>query len=312
MHAGIAQAEAHAGQYRGPPGWLRPSTTMDRHGDVPTPPGFPTSIPDGPRRVRGARRGRDGDDRPDPVPHRTRDRPDARRRPLGPPHARAGRACRRRAAPRPDRGPPAARGPRLARRRARPAPADVRAPAVARARLLRPPADRPAHVARDGRPPVGALLPGLRPDLHAPVGAHDRARRGRDVRDAAPPRGDLLAARAVRRVRRRPLRPPLAARAARAPAAHRRADRGRRGERRRRARREGVRARGSPARALPRRRRPGLRPGDGDDAACRPSTTRSSASSPRSASRRSCSSAGARSSAATSPSASSAPSTRTC
>ena len=61
-----------------------------------------------------------------------------------------------------------------------------------------------------------------------------------------------LAPGAVRRVHRRALRPPLAAGAAGGPAADRRADRRRRGERRRRARRQGLRARGPPARALPR------------------------------------------------------------
>ena len=42
------------------------------------------------------------------------------------------------------------------------------APAVARARLLRLAADRPADVARDGRPAVDPLLPRLRADLHHP------------------------------------------------------------------------------------------------------------------------------------------------
>ena len=53
------------------------------------------------------------------------------------------------------------------------------APAGARARLLRPPADRPAHVARHRRPAGRALLPRLRPGLHPAVGADDRARRRR-------------------------------------------------------------------------------------------------------------------------------------
>ena len=60
---------------------------------------------------------------------------------------------------------------------------------VARARLLRPPADRPADVARDGRPAGRALLPRLRARLHRAVGADDRARRGRDVRHRPGARG---------------------------------------------------------------------------------------------------------------------------
>ena len=132
--------------------------------------------------------------------------------------------------------------------------AHVPAPADARARLLRPPADRPAHVARDRRPAVRALLPRLRPGLHAPVGADDRPRRGGDVRRATRgwPRISLVA-RAVRGRHRRALRAPLAPGAAGGPAADRRADRRRRGEHLRRARRQGLRARGPPARALPRR-----------------------------------------------------------
>ena len=61
--------------------------------------------------------------------------------------------------------------------------------------LLRPPADRPAHVARDGRPAGGALLPRLRPRLHHAVGADDPARRRGDVRRAARARGDLARSR---------------------------------------------------------------------------------------------------------------------
>ena len=129
------------------------------------------------------------------------------------------------------------------------------APAGARARVLRPPADRPAHVARDGRPAVRALLPRLRAVfmmqsaltilLAAVAMFVDRPAAG----------GDLAAAGAVRRARRRALRAPRAAGAAGGPAADRRADRRGRGEHLRRARRQGVRARGPPARALQRARR---------------------------------------------------------
>ena len=81
--------------------------------------------------------------------------------------------------------------------------------------------------------------------------ADDRLRRDRDARHRPGARADLAVARAVRDLDRAALRPPLAAGAAGGPAADRRADRRRRGERRRRARRQGVRPRGSAARALP-------------------------------------------------------------
>ena len=81
--------------------------------------------------------------------------------------------------------PPAGRRPGVARRRVRPAQRPLRPAAAARARLLRPPADRAADVARDRRPAVGALLPRLRARLHRPVGADDRARGGGDVRAPA-------------------------------------------------------------------------------------------------------------------------------
>ena len=129
--------------------------------------------------------------------------------------------------------------------------------------LLRPPADRPAHVARDRRPAGGALLPGLRAGLHPAVGAHHPARRGGDVRRAARAGGGLAHPGADRGLRLRALRPARAPGAAGAPAAHRRADRRRRGEHRRRARGQGLRARGPPARALPRARRARVGPGHG-------------------------------------------------
>src|SRR3954451_9792989 len=239
---------------------------MNRNGDLRPPARLPAPVPPRRPRVGAARRRRDGDDRGDPVADRPRDRPNPRRRPSGPAHARVRRARRRRAAHRADGVPAAARGARLARHRGQPARAHVRPPAVARARLLRPPADGPAHVARDGRPAVGALLPRLRARLHPAVGADDPARRRGDDRHPAGAGRDLAGARAARRVRRRPLRPARAPRAAGSPAAHRRAHGRRRGERRRRARRQGVRARGPPARGLPPSRRAGVRPGDGVDA----------------------------------------------
>ena len=143
------------------------------------------------------------------------------------------------------------RRPRLAGRRVRPAQHALRAVSAPRARLLRPPADRAADVAGHRRPPVGALLPRLRPDLHRPVDPHDRARRGGDVRPPARSGRAGAGARAVRRADREPLRQALAARAPGGSAADRRADRRRRGERLGRAGDQGVRAGGAPARAVP-------------------------------------------------------------
>ena len=90
---------------------------------------------------------------------------------------------------------------------------------------------------------------------------------GGDVRRAARAGRGVAHPRADRGLRRRALRPALAPGAAGAPAAHRRADRRRRGEHRRRARGQGLRARGPPARALPRARRARVGPGDGLHAA---------------------------------------------
>ena len=126
--------------------------------------------------------------------------------------------------------------------------------------LLRPPADRPADVARDRRPAVRALLPRLRADLHPPEPAHDPARGGGDVRAAAVARRDHARARAARDPRGRALRPPLAPGAAGGAAADRGADRGGRGEHLRHPRREGVRARGGAPGALHAQGRPRVRP----------------------------------------------------
>ncbi len=153
----------------------------------------------------------------------------------------------------------------LARRRIRPAQAALRPPAAARARLLRPPADRPADVPCDRRPAGRALLPRLRARVHPPVDPDDRARGDRDDRHRTAPRPDLARARAVRRADLLPLRPPRAPGDPADPAAHRRADRRRRGEHLRGARRQGVRPRAAPAAALPGQRRARVRPGDGGD-----------------------------------------------
>ena len=178
-------------------------------------------------------------------------------------------AGRRPPAARVQRRAPARGGPRLARRRVRPAQPHVRAPSVARARVLRLAADRPADVALDRRPPGRALLPRLRPRVHPPVGAHDPDRRRRDARGEPEPGRRRARARAVRGRDRRALRPPQPAREPGGPAADRRADRRGRGERVRRARRQGVRAGGAPARPLPARGAAGVRPVDGLDAAAR-------------------------------------------
>src|SRR3954468_13742632 len=220
-------------------------------------------LPQGRRRVGAARGGRDGHDGRHPVAHRPRHRPHPRGRQGGPDDARDRDPRRRRVAPGAHGGPALDRGTGVAGRRARPAQPHVRPPAGARARLLRSPADRPAHVARDRRPPGRALLPGLWPRLHPAVGAHHPARRHGHVRRAARAGGRLAHPGADRCLRLRALRPALAARAAGAPAAHRRAHCRRGGEHRRRARGQGLRARGPPARPLPRARGARVGPGHG-------------------------------------------------
>ena len=129
--------------------------------------------------------------------------------------------------------------------------AALRPPAGARARLLRPPADRPADVARDRRPAVGPLLPRLRACVHRPgaltivlaaVAMFALDPELAAMRWSPVPFVVIVAFRYGQ---------PLAAGDAGGPAADRRADRRRGGERLRRARGEGVRARAAPARALP-------------------------------------------------------------
>ena len=122
----------------------------------------------------------------------------------------------------------------------------VRAPAAALVRLLRPPPDRPADVARDRRPAVGALLPRLRPDLLLPARPHDRLGDGRALRRRVAARADRARDHAGDRRRRLPLQPRLAPGAARGAAEARRRRDGRRGVDRRRPRRQGVRAGGAP------------------------------------------------------------------
>ena len=148
-------------------------------------PRLPAPIQGSRRLVVRARLRRDGRHRVDPVPHGTRDRLD----PLRPP-PRADRLGDRDRRRRPgtagaERREAPGRRSGVAGRRGRPARRAVLGAPVARARVLRPPADRAADVARHRRPAVGPLLPRLRPDLHRPVDRHDRARRGRDVRAPA-------------------------------------------------------------------------------------------------------------------------------
>ena len=138
--------------------------------------------------------------------------------------------------------PPPHLRPAGARRRVRPAQRAVRAPPAALVRLLRPPPDRPADVARDGRPAGGPLLPRLRADLLLPARPHRRRRDRRDVLPRLAARADRARDHAGARRARVPLQPRLAPGAARRAAeAGRRRDR-RRGEHRRRPRRQVVRA----------------------------------------------------------------------
>ena len=148
------------------------------------------------------------------------------------------------------RRPAADRGQGLARGRVRPAPGLLRAPAEARARLLRQPADRPADVAGDRRPAVDPVLPRLRADLGQPERADDPVRGRRDVRARPGARAARAGARAVPGRDRDPLQPAQPPRRAGGAAADRRADRERRGEHLRDPDREGVRARAPHARPV--------------------------------------------------------------
>ena len=84
------------------------------------------------------------------------------------------------------------------------------------------PPDRAADVARDRRPPVGPLLPRLRPHLLLPARAHDRLGDGRAVLRRVAARADRARDHAADRRRRVPLQPRLASGAPRRPAEARR------------------------------------------------------------------------------------------
>ena len=120
-----------------------------------------------------------------PLARRPDDQRDRRRRRVGAAAAGAGDRRRRAAAARADRLAPDRRRQGLARGRVRPPRAHLHPPAVARARLLRLPADRPADVAGDGRPAVDPVLPRLRADLHLPERPDPGPRRGDHVRPPA-------------------------------------------------------------------------------------------------------------------------------
>ena len=143
------------------------------------------------------------------------------------------------------------------------------APALARARVLRRPADRPADVALDRGPAGGALLPRLWPHLHPAVGPHDPDRGRRDARGRSPARRRRARSDAVRDLGGLPLRAPQPAGHAGGAAADSGADGGRRGERVGRPRGQGVRAGGAPAAALQAVRRARVRPIDDLHAAAR-------------------------------------------
>src|ERR1700733_15211795 len=109
-----------------------------------------------------ARRWRDGRDRPYPLPRRARNRRDRQGPPPRPDDLGDRDRRRRTGAARLERGAAPGRRPGVAGRRGRPARRALRRASVARARVLRPPADRPADVARHRGPAGGPLLPRLR------------------------------------------------------------------------------------------------------------------------------------------------------
>ena len=167
---------------------------------------LPAPVSAGGRLVVRARCRRDGHDRPDPAADGRGDQLDPGARQAQADHVGDRDRGRRPSAARAEQRPPAGGRAGVAGRRARPAQHALRAAPASRARLLRPPADRAADVARHRRPAVGALLPRLRADLHRAVGADDRARRGGHVRASARAGRAGAGAGAVRRADRQPLR----------------------------------------------------------------------------------------------------------
>src|SRR5579884_1369820 len=236
-----------------------------KHDDVPPPARLSAPVPAGRRVVVPARRRGDGRDRAHPLPHRPGDRRHSPPRSLGAFVVGGGGRRGGRAAPRAQRVPAPGGRAGLAGRRAGPARPPLRPAFAPGALLLRPPADGPAHVTRHRRPPVGALLPRLRADLHRPVAALDPARRRGDARAAPAARRPVAGTGAVGDRDRVAVRQAVAAGAAGGPAAHRRADRRRRGEHLRHTGGEGVRAGEAPAGALPPLGGAGLRSADDRD-----------------------------------------------
>src|SRR5581483_10030202 len=175
------------------------------------------------------------------------------------------RRSRRR--PRPhDGGAATPLGQAGARRRDGPAQRDVRAPRPPLVRLLRPPPDRAADVARDRRSAGRALLSRLRPHLLLPERPHGRLRNRRPLLLPVGARAHRSRHNAAaRRARVQVLTRRASDAAGRAAAARRRRD-GRGGEHRRRPRREGVRAGAGRGGEV----RPPLRARVRPDAACEP------------------------------------------
>ena len=168
-----------------------------------------------------------------------------------------------------DGGPPPHLGPAGARRRDGHAQRPLRASRPPLVRLLRPPPDRPADVARLRRPPGRALLPRLRAHLLLPERAHGRVGDRRPLLLRVAARADRARGDAGARRPRVPLQPRHAPDAARRAAEARRRRDGRRGEHRRRPRREGVRAGARRAGEVPAPQRGRLRPdGAREPSAC--------------------------------------------
>ena len=168
-----------------------------------------------------------------------------------------------------DGRPPADLGPAGPRRRDGHAQRPVRAPRPALVRLLRPAPDRPADVARDGRPAGRPLLPRLRPDLLLPERPHRALGDRRPLLRPVGARADRARDRARPGRAGVPLQPHRPPDPPRRPAeARRRRDR-RPGEHRRRPRRQGVRPGARRGGEVRRALGGGLPPDDrGEPAAC--------------------------------------------